>query len=255
MIDALLTSIFPKKCIFCGHVLSMSEPINICESCSVQIPYYAGKYLYEDALRAGGASVTAGIYAGGDRCDRIICVCKYTGFIRKTISAYKFYGRNDYGLTLAALLCERLDRTECFINASHGGCGIVTCVPLSRKRLRERGYNQAAILARHASRYFNLPFEGGLLVRDERALRQSTLRRKERRANVQSAFHVNDIKAYKLLKRLRGGHTRQHLLLEGMRVLLIDDIATSMSTINACAAALKAQGAAEVVGAVLAAPF
>jgi len=137
-------------------------------------------------------------------------------------------------MTLAALLCERLERAE-----DVRSFDFITCVPLSRGRLRERGYNQAAVLAGYTAQYFGVPFEGGVLARGENALRQSTLRRGERFANARAAYIIN-----KETPRER---------LAGARIILVDDVATSMSTVNACASALKAHGASEVVGAVVAA--
>ena len=281
-----LRYLFPKNCIFCGRSLSVGEPIDVCGDCGARIPYFAGEYLFYDGRDvtvgrgSGGNRVGGGSGVRADTCNRIVCALKYTDFVRSAISGYKFHDRREYGPTLAALLCERIMRAE---GTSGGGntAGIsvgksaakgdakstgksagdirnafdfVTCIPLSRKRLRERGYNQAAILAGYAARFFDLPYEGKLLAREEDTLRQSALRRGERYANVQSAFRVDEKRALKLLTRkpLAGAQTGS--VLNGARIILIDDVATSMSTINACAAALKKQGAAEVLGAVLASP-
>jgi predicted amidophosphoribosyltransferase len=266
MISGLINLIYPKKCVFCGLALTKDAPINICGGCAAMVPYFAGEYLFESG-RARGA----------ETCDRIVCALKYTGFVRKTMSGFKFYDRPEYGKTLAALLCERIAREG---GVGNGAYDLITCVPLSRARLRERGYNQAAVLARHTAGYLGLPFEGDLLVRDENALRQSTLKRGERGKNAQSAFRANEAKLYSFQEKrmnakinprqarqtgaytnARGdssdnlsGNPSGNLPLSGVRVILIDDIATSMSTINACAALLKSQGASEVLGAVLAAP-
>ena len=263
MMHALLSFLFPKKCVFCGAMLSATAPICICASCAARIPYYKGEYLFE----GGGTSI-------GKSCNRIICALKYAGSVRKVISGFKFYGRREYGLTLAALLCERIISIYRQRPLSESGAqgmkgavleyeaaggireafDIITCVPLSRGRLRERGYNQAAILAAYTARHFGIPIENGLLIRDDQTLRQSSLKRGERRANVQAAFQVNWEKAYGIISLSRNKRLQSDLPLKGARILLVDDIATSMSTINACAASLKAAGAAEVVGAVLAAP-
>ena len=247
MIAALSDVIFPKKCVFCGRALPVGAPVAICGGCAAVIPYYAGRYLYESGK--GGAEKT---------CDRIICALKYSGFVKIAVSRYKFYDRREYGMTFAAILCERIARaeegSECADGNTYGCNGAqygdnearvlsydyVTCVPISRERLRERGYNQAAVLAIYAAKYFGIPFNGGLIERDEHALRQSALRRVERNINARTAYRLSDAEGRELIA--------------GARILLIDDIATSMSTINACAAALKSGGAAEVVGAVLASP-
>ena len=336
----LLSYIFPKKCIFCMRVLPAAAPICICGGCASQLPYYKGEYLFEDKRGGGGGNggsgggngsggswrgassngsfVDVGSFGslgsvGKNYCDRIICVLKYTGNVRKTISGLKFHGHREYGMTLAALLCDRLTNIEWAAGQfSSGEAGrvsekhlkgkkntynkineyvnLVTCVPLSHGRLRERGYNQAAILAKYTALYLNIPFEGGLLARDEQTLRQSSLKRSERRANVNNTFRVDIKKANKVNSRIHDGDARglaqpgvgwdlaqpggklrmgqpgsvrgfiqqddiqNELPLLGAHILLVDDIATSMSTINACAALLKAAGADEVVGAVLAAP-
>ena len=283
MSPSLLSYIFPKKCIFCANTLSAAVPICVCDICAAKLPYYKGEYLFESGGSGGdgergdeSSGGGSGDERGGDErsggggiarnyCDRIVCALKYTGIVRKAVSGFKFQGRREYGLTLAALLCERLINVETF-NKINESFDIVTCVPLSRGRLRERGYNQAAVLANYTARCFNLFYASGLLARNEQTLRQSSLKRGERRANVQSAFIVNIKKAHEAKTRLEAGNRRYECVdppagdetnnppLNGMRILLIDDIATSMSTINACAASLKSEGAAQVVGAVLAAP-
>jgi len=221
------------KCVFCGRALPVGAPVGICDICAPQIPYYTGEYLFESG-RAGGAEM----------CDRIICALNYTGFVRRAVSGFKFRGRRDFGMTLAAVLCERL--RHCESQRSNPGPAppydLAACVPLSGARLRERGYNQAAVLAKYTARYLDIPFEAGLLIRDSSALRQSELRRAERLKNVRTAFRVDPATA--LAASVAGAH-----------ILLIDDVATSMATINACAAVLKANGVSAVTGAVLASPL
>ena len=248
MIAVPLRFIFPKKCIFCGQALSVGEPIDICGACAAKIPYFAGEYLFESG-KAGSVKT----------CNRIICALTYTDFVRKTISGYKFYDRREYGLTLAAILCERISRAE-GLTSGRQSFDFITCVPLSRERQRERGYNQAAILAGFVARHLGLPFFGKLLTREEHTLRQSALRRNERHANVQSAFGIDAKRTGKFISAIKNDanltddNIADNNLLHGMKIILIDDVATSMATINACAATLKAGGASEVVGAVLAAP-
>ena len=268
MIKTLANILFPKKCIFCGSVLPVGAPICICEECAPHIPYYAGDYLFNSAghsdnylsssashsgnylsssaNRSGDYRSNSAGHSGGKVCDRILCALKYDGAVRKTLSRYKFYGRGEYGLTLAALLCERVVGTEAERVDEYD---LVTCVPLTHKRMRERGYNQAAILAYYTAQSLSLAFAGDLLSRDEGALRQSTLQRSERYKNAQTTFHINEQTAHALASTNAPLHTAP---LSGMHILLVDDIATSMSTLNACAAVLKAAGAHEVIGAVLA---
>jgi ComF family protein len=104
-------------------------------------------------------------------------------------------------------------------------------VPLHPKRLRERGYNQSVLLARELGKLINLPVVENYLVRQRHTPSQArTSTVDERLNNVADAFTC----------RGKG--------LQGKRVLLIDDVATSGATLDTCAATLKANGVASVWG-------
>ncbi len=104
----------------------------------------------------------------------------------------------------------------------------VVAVPLHPRRRAERGFDQAAALARWASRHAGLPQAPGLLLRERSTRRQTGLGREERRRNVRGAFRA-----------------RSRVPL---RVWLVDDVATTGATLSACASALRAAGAVQVVG-------
>ena len=108
-------------------------------------------------------------------------------------------------------------------------------VPLHKKRLRERGYNQSSLLARELGKLSSLPVVEDCLVRQKHTIPQArTSTIDERKSNIAGAFICRD-------QRLRD-----------KQVLLVDDVATSGATIDACAAALRAAGATSVWGLVLA---
>jgi len=112
---------------------------------------------------------------------------------------------------------------------------VLVPVPLHRKRLRERGYNQSGLLARELGKLTDLPVVDDCLIRQRFALPQArTATVEERQSNVTEAFICRD-------QRLRD-----------KPVLLIDDVATSGASLDACASALKAAGAISVWGLVLA---
>jgi ComF family protein len=111
----------------------------------------------------------------------------------------------------------------------------LTYVPLHPRRLRERGYNQAGLLAHELGRRSNLPVIDDCLVRVKQA--QPQVRAAdvtERRKNVAGAFVCADQDV------------------EGKRVILIDDVCTSGATLESCALALKSKGTASVWGVTLA---
>jgi ComF family protein len=112
---------------------------------------------------------------------------------------------------------------------------VLVPVPLHRKRLRERGYNQSSLLARQLGKLADLPVVDDCLIRQRHATPQArTATVEERQSNVTDAFACRD-------HRLRD-----------KQVLLIDDVSTSGATLDACAAALKASGATSVWGLVMA---
>jgi ComF family protein len=120
---------------------------------------------------------------------------------------------------LSALLAERFPfPPETF--------DVVAPVPLHIDRLRERGFNQALLLARDPVRRFGLRFDGGLMLRSRPTPPQVGLSERERQDNVRRAFVV------------RSGRS-----VEGKHVLLVDDVCTSTATVRACAGALRAGGA------------
>ena len=112
---------------------------------------------------------------------------------------------------------------------------VLVPVPLHKKRLRERGYNQSSLLARELGRLISLPVADDCLIRQKHALPQArTSNIDERKRNVADAFVCRDYG------------------LQDRQILLVDDVSTSGATLDACAAALKAAGAASVWGLVLA---
>jgi ComF family protein len=107
---------------------------------------------------------------------------------------------------------------------------IITPVPLGLVRLKERGYNQATLLARPIALYFQVPFSSRALIRTRETQSQVGLTVTERQLNMADAFWANS------------------KLVEGKNILVVDDVATSGATLNACAKALVEEGASKVYG-------
>ncbi len=108
---------------------------------------------------------------------------------------------------------------------------VVVPVPLDRGRLRERGYNQAELIAKPLARLLGIPFRYYLLVRTKPRPNQLRLTRRERWETVRGAYA-----------------THQTAQVDNLRVLLVDDVFTTGATLDSCSRALKAAGAARVVG-------
>lgn len=111
------------------------------------------------------------------------------------------------------------------------GADAVIPVPLDRARQRERGYNQAELIAKPLARLLGIPFRSYLLVRTRPRPNQLRLTRRERWETVRGAYAMH-----------------QEAQVDNVRVLLVDDVFTTGATLDACSKALKEAGAARVVG-------
>ncbi len=155
---------------------------------------------------------------------RLIAAFTYEGAIRRAIHSFKYEDIRALAPVLADALAfdPRLGRLE---------ADALVPVPLHERRLRERGYNQAELLARELSTRMGLPMHTDLVQRIGDG--PSQLDAADRRANVEHAFEA-------------AGSAR------GLRLMLVDDVATTGSTLNACARVLIESGARRVGAIVLA---
>jgi ComF family protein len=167
---------------------------------------------------------------GGLYYDSIRAAGIYHGVLREAIQAFKYKRRSCLGSELGELMISSYQK-------HFPGITIDTLVPvpLHRRQSTKRQYNQAEVLAGNLGRAAGLPVFPKILARTRETRPQFALNKQERAENIRNAFQVKD-------------RTR----LPGARVLVIDDICTTGSTINECARVLKQAGAAEVHGLVLA---
>jgi ComF family protein len=141
--------------------------------------------------------------------------------LREGLHAFKYRGVTALAIPLAGLMAEYWARHP--VRAD-----VMVPVPLHKSRLRSRGFNQAAYLARELAMRVDLPLDEEVLVRHRRTAAQVDLGAEERKQNVREAFRCESNGAV------------------GRRVLLIDDVCTTGSTLEACAVALKRGGARSV---------
>jgi ComF family protein len=145
---------------------------------------------------------------------------EYRDGLERLLHAFKFERYDFLDDPLASLIEERLrERSDLAFDAVVG-------VPMTRRRERERGYNQSALLARALAGKLGLPFAPRFLVREKDRERQSKLARRARAENVRGAFAARDA--------------------GGKALLVVDDICTTGETLRACAEALRKGGASRV---------
>lgn len=148
----------------------------------------------------------------------------HAGAVRDSIHALKFGGRLHHVPALVQLLIELIE------SAPDVWEGVIVPVPLHTRRLRQRGFNQAGLLARELGRRLQRTVRFDVLQRKQWTEPQTRLNREERLSNVRNAFQV-----------VLPGEVKDG------RILLLDDVYTTGSTLSECAGELKRAGAREVV--------
>lgn len=207
----LLDLLFPPRCVFCKGILKRGES-GLCAHCQSELPWIVGQ-------------------AAEQKLEFISCCVSplwYQGEIRESIHRYKFSDRNGYAKTYGRLVAQ------CVTDHLSGRYDLITWVPLSSQSLKKRGYDQAMLLAMAVALEL-----GDVAVETLRKARntdaQSSLKEDAaRRANVLGAYEVVD-----------------PIIVEGKRILLIDDVVTTGSTLSECARVLHTYGAVDVVCATL----
>ena len=204
-----------RHCIVCRERCPVSYAtlsdykLCICKDCREKIEHYK----------------SPAVFAGGSFLKFLICAYPYSGVLKDSFMQYKFFGQRAYGTLFSELLCD---------SAAHfmkkGDFDLIIPVPLSSKRMKERGFNQSAIMALELSQRFETDYSERVLFRIRHTERQSKLNSAARTINVKGAFFAD--------KRFA----------EGKRILLTDDIYTVGATMNECARVLSESGAAMVAG-------
>ncbi|MBC7958531.1 MAG: ComF family protein [Vallitaleaceae bacterium] len=147
----------------------------------------------------------------------------YEGKVKKAIHTYKYHLRKSHGKAFAQELYQ--------FYTKHVGwkVDVITCVPLHPSKMKERSFNQAAYLATLLGEKLEVKVDNNLLVRTKNTRPQKDLTDIERIVNLENAFEMNK----------QSGCQNQ-------RILIVDDIYTTGSTIDNCAKILLKQGAKDV---------
>jgi ComF family protein len=239
---AALDLLYPALCPVCARTLGPGRRDPLCRECWTTIerlePPWCGTCgtpfpAFEPAARAAPALCHA-CAAVAPAFDYARAAGVYAGALRDALHAFKFGGKPTLARPLGDLMLERCGG----LLGPH--VDALVAVPLTRERQRERGYNQAALLAGHLAAAAGLPFRPRWLARRRGTRPQTELTAGERRANVARAFAA--------APRVAGAH-----------VVLVDDIFTTGATAAECARTLRAAGARAVgvlaVARVLAVPL
>jgi len=198
----------------------------LCPACDADLPRLAGTLCPRCALPSPGSALCGRCLADAPHYDATVAALAYRFPADTLVHALKFRSQ----LALASLMGDLL------IEAIRERIDLVVPVPLSRERLRERGYNQAAEIARHVARERRARLELTVVVRERNTRAQADLPWSDRARNVRGAF-------------------RCERSLDGAAIAVVDDVMTTGATLDELAATLKRAGAARVVNWVVARTF
>lgn len=222
-VERVLNLFFPRRCPVCDDIVRSAEGL-ACRECISRIRYVSeptcmkcGKMLFSSqAEYCHDCSNQSHIY------DRGMALYDYKS-MSDSLYRFKYKGRREYGLFYGKEICRYLGGEIKRLKPD-----ALLPVPIHWKRKRRRGYNQAAVLAKILSKELEIPLADHLMVRGRKTIPQKELNGPERQNNLKKAFKIcqNDVKLN--------------------TIMIIDDIYTTGSTINAVSAELKRVGVKKV---------
>ena len=226
-LKVVLESVLPRRCRKCGQILTAEG--ELCEKCLQEL-----NFIYPPYCRKCGHPLNESEMRGKMLCAA--CLKKrrspfrlsrsalyYDDASKNLILAFKFMDKTENARLLAAMM--KVAGEDIFA----AGVDLIVPVPLHYTRLVKRRYNQSALMAYELGRYTSLPVDCFSLVRHKKTRPQVEFSGAERVKNVKNAFSVDAPEKVK-----------------GKRIVLIDDVLTTGSTLRECAFALKKAGARSV---------
>lgn len=226
LLNIALDIIYPPKCMACSKIIGKDAAYGLCDDCRNGLHFLAG----ETCVVCG----RQGFLSGG-KCFscmeheyafiRNFAAISYGGVSRQILLRFKYNNNQQFAARLAGLVFEN---TPALLDIMPE-VDLFAPVPLHKKRMRERGFNQAELLAKELAKLYEKPYHPRMLSRTRATEKQSLLTASERRANISGAFAVAEPKSCK-----------------GKTILLVDDIFTSGATLDGCAKALLEAGCGRV---------
>ena len=211
ILDLIAHLLYPWKCVFCESVLKDTD---ICRECEKKLPYTVG----DSAMQK---------FPFIDKC---VSPLYYKDKVRASVHRYKFGGCSAYSRRYAALMSDCVEN-----NLDCRSIDVISWIPLSKKRLRQRGYDQARLIAEEIAAKTGLPCRQLLQKVKNNSAQSLTRDAKQRRENVAGVYALCD-----------GADA------SGLRVLLVDDVVTTGATMSEAARILRKAGAKSVFSVTLA---
>ncbi len=223
---AWLRRLTPEHCVLCG---ATAVDLPLCSGCHADLPRLKHACpRCAEPMPSAGESLCGRCQQSTPLFDTVYSPYLYVAPVDVLIRRLKFDQRLHLARLLGALLADYLE------HALHERPALIVPVPMHRRRLAQRGFNQALELARFVGGKLEIPVAPTLVTRTRPTRPQTDLKPGERERNVRGSFSVGD------------------QFPAGASVLLIDDVMTTSATANAVASVLRRQGAASVTVATVA---
>ena len=224
-VDRLLAAISPWRCALC---LEPALGMDLCTDCLEDLPWLGATCRHCAVPLPDGNELLCGACArAGARRDVDLCVAAlaYEFPVDRLVTALKYQHKVEFARVMGELLSIRLHELAGEDHYQWPDC--IVPVPLHPLRVLQRGFNQAAEIARWVAREHNLPVKTSLIRRIRHTQGQAGLSRRARSGNVHNAFVIN-------------------ANVSERRIALLDDVVTTAATTAELARLLKRAGAAEV---------
>lgn len=208
IINKILDLIYPQVCGICGKINTKS----LCNKCEINLKKYLAIQIdnYNDF---------------GTYYDKHIYFFQYEGIIRKLLINYKFNEKSYLYRSFVNFLLKQQKVFEIIKTYD-----IILPVPISKKRYNQRGYNQTELIAREISKRADIKLVTNCLYKVKNNVPQSTLNKDDRIENVKNAYIIKNSK-----------------IIKDKRVIILDDIYTTGSTVNECSKSLKQNNVKEIL--------
>ncbi len=222
----ILDTLFPIRCLSCQKYNQW-----ICHDCHKTFPILTEQHCFickNNETENGEICLPCSQKYEADLKSVFIASTYQSQILKKAVHHFKYKFIEKLAEPLALLIAQSLQ------NSKHPAPDLIIPVPLHKKRLRWRGFNQSEVLAQDLD--LKIPIINNSLIRKNNTTPQVKMKsRKKRLENLNDAFHIKNPEVIK-----------------GKKILLIDDIITTGTTLSICASVLKKAGAEEVRALVIA---
>ncbi len=217
--------LFPSSCPICNCPSDNLHTSPICTTCWTSIkPFYGNACnICSRPIESEDVPICAECHRERPPYARAMAFGIFEDLLKEVIHIYKFSSVRRLAKPIGTLMYA-MDMPD---------ADLIVPVPLTKKRLKERGFNQSLLIAKHLSKKFGIRLSSNLLVKIRETEHQSLLKRKERLRSLRGAFKVTQ-------------------KVHHVRVIIVDDVLTTGTTINECTKALLGGGAKEVFSVVVA---